>query len=89
MYLWLLWNETLNVFKTRAHAKIFQNKALSSSNLCQGYSRISFPMIENVFENFNFSNFSSIFVCKVQPPAPDSQVFDAIFHFLDRNSKKE
>ena len=32
-------------FKTRAQAKFFQNMALLSSDLCQGYSRRSFPMI--------------------------------------------
>ena len=78
----------LFTLKTRAPAKIFQNMALLSSDLCQCYSRIGFLMIQNVFRNFNFPNFFSIFVCKVRPPARGSQLLDAIFHFLDRKSKK-
>ena len=44
--------------KTRSPIKIFRNMALMSQNLCQEHSRISFSMIWNVSETFNFSVFS-------------------------------
>ena len=75
--------------KTRSPTKIFQNMALMCPNLCQGHSRIRFSMIQSVLRTLNFSNFFSIFVCKIWRSAPDSQLLGGITRFLDRNSKKE
>ena len=57
------------LLKTRAFTNNFQNMALVSPNLCQGHSKISFPMIQNVFEILTFFN---IFVCKVRPSGQPS-----------------
>ena len=45
------------------------------------------PKTWTIFEILTFSNFSSMFVCKVRLSALDNQVRDAITRHIGRNSK--